>query len=40
MEELMAQHGIGNHQNSEQQKATEGTKREADERRKMTANVC
>ncbi|KAL6326258.1 hypothetical protein AAG906_004755 [Vitis piasezkii] len=27
MEELMAQHGIGNHQNSKQQKATEGAKR-------------
>ncbi|RVW66493.1 hypothetical protein CK203_066075 [Vitis vinifera] len=36
MEKLMAQHGIGNHQNSKQQKATEGAKREADERRKMT----
>lgn len=32
----MAQHGIGNYQNSEQQNGTEGAKREADERRKMT----
>ncbi|XP_010243697.1 PREDICTED: DNA-binding protein DDB_G0278111 [Nelumbo nucifera] len=36
MQELMAQHGIGNQQNSEQQKAQEEAKREAaDERRQM-----
>ena len=32
----MAQHGIRNHQNSKQQKATEGAKREVDEQSKMT----
>nr|DAD33806.1 TPA_asm: hypothetical protein HUJ06_012657 [Nelumbo nucifera] len=35
MQELMAQRGIGNQHNSEQQKAQEEAKREADERRQM-----
>ncbi|XP_061341234.1 uncharacterized protein LOC133287610 isoform X2 [Gastrolobium bilobum] len=36
MQELMAQHGMGNQQNSEQQQnAQEDAKREADERRQM-----
>ncbi|KAK4787744.1 hypothetical protein SAY86_011577 [Trapa natans] len=35
MRELMAQHGMGNQQNPEQQKAQEDAKREADERRQM-----
>ncbi|CAL5412456.1 unnamed protein product [Camellia sinensis] len=35
MQELMAQHGIGNQQNSEQQNSQEEAKREADERRQM-----
>ncbi|KAJ7947263.1 DNA-binding protein [Quillaja saponaria] len=35
MQELMAQHGMGNQQNSEQQKVQEDTKREAEERRQL-----
>ncbi|XWS15930.1 hypothetical protein CRYUN_Cryun34aG0044000 [Craigia yunnanensis] len=35
MQELMAQHGVGNQQNPDQQKAQEDAKREADERRQM-----
>lgn len=35
MQELMAQHGMGNQQNPEQQKAQEDSKREAEERRQM-----
>ncbi|KAJ4703794.1 DNA-binding protein [Melia azedarach] len=35
MQELMAQHGMGSQQNSEQQKDQEDAKREADERRQM-----
>ncbi|CAL5346280.1 DNA-binding protein DDB_G0278111 isoform X1 [Camellia sinensis] len=35
MQELMAQHGMGNQQNSEQQNSQEEAKREADERRQM-----
>ncbi|KAJ1394902.1 PDCD5-like [Sesbania bispinosa] len=35
MQELMARQGVGNQQNSEQQKAQEDAKREADERRQM-----
>ncbi|ERN05278.1 hypothetical protein AMTR_s00007p00136130 [Amborella trichopoda] len=35
MQELMAQHGVGNQQNTEQQKAQEDANREADERRQL-----
>ncbi|XP_038984927.1 DNA-binding protein DDB_G0278111-like isoform X1 [Phoenix dactylifera] len=35
MQELMAQHGIGNQQNADQQKAQEDAKREAEERRQL-----
>ncbi|XVF40200.1 hypothetical protein PTKIN_Ptkin01aG0092400 [Pterospermum kingtungense] len=35
MQELMAQHGVGNQQNPDQQKAQEDAKREADEWRQM-----
>ncbi|OWM73044.1 hypothetical protein CDL15_Pgr001158 [Punica granatum] len=35
MQELMAQHGVGNQQNPDQQKVQEEAKREADERRQM-----
>ncbi|KAH7545117.1 hypothetical protein FEM48_Zijuj01G0059100 [Ziziphus jujuba var. spinosa] len=35
MQELMAQHGMGNQQNSEQQKAQDDAKREAEEQRQM-----
>ncbi|KAK9267408.1 hypothetical protein L1049_009833 [Liquidambar formosana] len=35
MQELMANHGVGNNQSSEQQSAQEDAKREADERRQM-----
>ncbi|KAI5670790.1 hypothetical protein M9H77_11154 [Catharanthus roseus] len=35
MQELMAQHGVGNQQNPEQANAQEDAKREADERRQM-----
>ncbi|KAA8519555.1 hypothetical protein F0562_013821 [Nyssa sinensis] len=35
MQELMAQHGVGNQKNSEQQNSQEEAKREADERRQM-----
>ncbi|KAG5254597.1 hypothetical protein OIU76_019643 [Salix suchowensis] len=35
MQELMAQRGMGNPQNSEQQKAQEDAKRDAEERRQM-----
>ncbi|KAF8408963.1 hypothetical protein HHK36_005033 [Tetracentron sinense] len=35
MQELMTQHGMGNQQNPEQQKAQEDAKMEADERRQM-----
>ncbi|OAY78637.1 Uncharacterized protein C23C4.09c [Ananas comosus] len=35
MQEMMAQHGVGNQQNTGQQKAQEDAKREAEERRQM-----
>ncbi|XP_077229263.1 double-stranded DNA-binding family protein isoform X4 [Tasmannia lanceolata] len=35
MQELMAQRGVGNQQNTEQQKAQETAQREADEQRQM-----
>ncbi|OVA04289.1 DNA-binding TFAR19-related protein [Macleaya cordata] len=35
MQELMAQHGVGNQQNPDKQAAQEDAKREADERRQM-----
>ncbi|XP_022715626.1 DNA-binding protein DDB_G0278111-like [Durio zibethinus] len=35
MQELMAQHGVGNQQNPDQQKDQEDAKREANERRQM-----
>lgn len=35
MQELMAHHGMGNNQNTEQANAQEDAKREADERRQM-----
>ncbi|XP_010916118.1 uncharacterized protein [Elaeis guineensis] len=35
MQELMAQHGIGNQQNADQQKAQDDAKREAEERRQL-----
>ncbi|GMN43350.1 hypothetical protein TIFTF001_012559 [Ficus carica] len=35
MQELMAQHGMGNQQNSEQQKVQDDAKREAEEQRQM-----